>query len=1482
MSKPNLDKNRDIHFHGPAQGTIIGNYGTVIQHFVEGINSLPTDYSVRIENFITEYIGTPEHPVPFGGRDTSLNELNVWFNNPTAPPYLFLSAPAGRGKSALLTQWGSQVLELYKFNTAVVFIPVSIRFRTNLATVFFAALTARLAKLHGDEIPVANTSVEVWRSLLSDYLSRPLPNKTKLLIIIDGIDEAADWEIGADLFPFTPHDKLRVVVSARTRPSDKEGEQWLRDLGWDKHNLSLLMSLDPLSKKGVKKVLDRAALPIRDYNQQTELASELSRLSQGDPLLVRLYIDDLLAQKLESFEISVGNLRSIKPGLEGYFERWWSEQRKLWGDKYPLREAGVRTILNLLSCALGPLSRDNILEIAPEDSNIDSWTFDDALNPLTRLIIGDGEVQGYVFSHPQLAQYFYDRLSIRDREKWENIFILWGIQSLALLEKGNLQPKKVSPYLIQYFGSHLEREQAPVEKLILLINGYWRSAWESFEGGFSGFLNDVSRVEQTIKREYSNDENNIGKYIAEEVFCALSYSSVYNLTSNFPSSLIIRFVKDGFWTPAQGLAYARHTLPFGKTAEIIIGLLPHIPDNLLSIVLDITQKLSINSKCVDLLLALAPRLSVDQLTAISDFILKSERNAELGRCIIGLFSLKHEKNLRLPKQSNLISVLFEILDSIFDHEDEENQYSSLKILGGFLPESLLSKVCSTVLSFEKEYYLNTALETISLQLEKSGRSEEAITVARLIQDQEVYSKVLVQLIQQREEAVLMSLVTEVMNNALDYLLGNKAPLDNSTLSVEHELNTKKDSFDQYLEESTTERKRFSCFKALISIYPYLDERERKVITDFALVSVYDFKWDYCWEIIISLFQYLDEQKQEYFLNEASKIMESTIQQSWGDLEGAGKRRTEEMRKYVQGKGARSQIAVLMGLAPYLSMEKQKKVLDLVFDTINYLDGIYEASVEQEKLFLLIKVATISDEKNIKSIMDQVVQRIKSLPQREQGLVIETAAPHFQEHHFKQVLKIIENVNDQLSRNSTLEYIVPYLPANLLEVAENIVRRIDDVYEQFITLSSFAPYLNDSLKQDFLKKAQDLPDKLLSLKSQILLIPHLTNPPIKELLFSIETSIDLDWRAEYLKWISRHLTPDLIDYALEIARGIPLNRGRGLTLRAIAKIAPQEKKLSILRETLDSFYEYGTTLFIESILNQLPDEILIEYMQRLDAIDDKKDRTHMEQKLLLELASRNSYQMAEQYVLRENEIYEKAGFLTNLAICLPEMVPVDTHEKVINDAISACWSAKEQGYGGQDENLGKLCQKMSDELIQETIDRIAKIYKEHERKSFLIKVVPNVSKLMLIEIFQMASNMDNQEYKNEILASLFTRFLDLQEDDLAYEVAAEITNERILSQTLAKKAPDLPDELVPFAVESLYSLPIFEFKEKIQQLNDYLLNLPKLELYNFWRESLMRFVATRKYLFVTLSGMDSIIDKLGGSESVLNSVNAINKIDKWWR
>jgi AAA ATPase-like protein len=167
----------------------------VLERLLRGVEKLGTDYGIRIQNFLHSYLGTSDHPVAFGGRDSELATIDGWLDSADAERYLLLSGDAGSGKSALLVHWSRRLLD--HEGITVIFVPVSIRFRTSLAAVFLPVLAARLAEFYGERItPRSDVSVEVWRGTVSNYLAREVPSGQRLVVVLDGVDEAADWTPG--------------------------------------------------------------------------------------------------------------------------------------------------------------------------------------------------------------------------------------------------------------------------------------------------------------------------------------------------------------------------------------------------------------------------------------------------------------------------------------------------------------------------------------------------------------------------------------------------------------------------------------------------------------------------------------------------------------------------------------------------------------------------------------------------------------------------------------------------------------------------------------------------------------------------------------------------------------------------------------------------------------------------------------------------------------------------------------------------------------------------------------------------------------------------------------------------------------------------------------------------------------------------------------------------------------------------------------
>lgn len=214
---------------GDIEGDLVGR-DKIIVNLVQGINDLQTSYEGHVRNFFAHYVGTDANPIPapIGKPADALQQLNDWLMDASAPLYVLFTAPDGFGKSMVLAHWVLQ--QQHRAQYYVVFFPISSRYGTNLAIVVFAALAARTAYIFGKKLTRANDAQE-YRGMFNDYLQRAPPNGKPVLVVLDGLNEAKDWEVDAALFPNPVPAHLRVVVSART--SKISATDWLNQLGWE-------------------------------------------------------------------------------------------------------------------------------------------------------------------------------------------------------------------------------------------------------------------------------------------------------------------------------------------------------------------------------------------------------------------------------------------------------------------------------------------------------------------------------------------------------------------------------------------------------------------------------------------------------------------------------------------------------------------------------------------------------------------------------------------------------------------------------------------------------------------------------------------------------------------------------------------------------------------------------------------------------------------------------------------------------------------------------------------------------------------------------------------------------------------------------------------------------------------------------------------------------------------------------------------------
>ena len=562
--------------------------------------------STRLASFLEEYVGSSTRPTPFGGRDLEINRLNQWLSE-FSTSYLLISGQAGVGKSALLAQWFQQYLSTQNFR--VIFYPISIRFRSNLASVAFPDLASQLAVIHGQKLTPPGSHSELWRGQVAEFLRQPIPDGRTLILILDGLDEAADWELGSDLLPIHPPKNLRVIVSTRYSLKNTSAKLWLKSLRWHKPGLGSSFDLEPLSASGIRDVLIKTS--DRGIPNDENFVTQLLRLTSGDPLLIRLYIDEMSKLADSSGSLNAAQLETLQPGLEGFFARWWDEQSQLWRDR-PMRLRPIYSVLSLLACALGPLSREDLLSLAPSNVGLSSWSLDEAMYSLRRFVIGNGVETGYSFCHSRLNYFFYERLGLAERQEWEGCFLNWGENLLKQLKVGVTDNVSVPEYLVRHYGAHLDRADAPLDRLQGLLTEGWLRVWERLDPSHSGFLSDVHRVWKQARLKPD---------VAVQVLCALCQSSVVALSSEVPDSLILRCFERKIISPIYVLGLVKNNPNIWQRVRVLPKIFPLLDKEMQDEVLRVFRSFKFRAA------------EVQGLCAIANHQSPTERNITLSRAI---------------------------------------------------------------------------------------------------------------------------------------------------------------------------------------------------------------------------------------------------------------------------------------------------------------------------------------------------------------------------------------------------------------------------------------------------------------------------------------------------------------------------------------------------------------------------------------------------------------------------------------------------------------------------------------------------------------------------------------------------------------------------------------------------------------------------------------------------------------------------------
>ncbi len=535
-----------------------------------GDHSIARSFHRTASAFLDEYLVSETGEVPFGGRDGELRRLDAWLFDPKAAPRMLVAAPAGRGKSALLVHWMKSLRNLPQFTEEgwqLAFVPISIRVGTNRPSTFYGGLAQRLADITGESVPPeAIHNADALKGFIQDRLEEAASAGRRLLVVLDGLDEALQGSFDPSIIPPRLPFNLRIVVSARWQVGDNDSTGWLRKLGWDRNVRAEQLELERLRSEAIADVLLKLGAPTDVLARQRDIVDRLCGLTEGEPILVRYYAEDLWQLGQQRARIVIGDLESLNPGFGSYFERWLSHQERLWAEEgQSIDRLDVDRALSILAFALGPLASRDLLDLMSEIHEAASLLSEHhLLQPLRRFVIGNGRTDsGYVLSHPKIAEYLQrQRFGGRSIDLRRG-FATWGQKHLRKLNDGEIAPQHASPYALQFLKEHFKDAGLSAHEWMEFVENGWRCAWEKFEGVPQGFASNVQAAWDVVRRDPG------GSAIGAQWRCALVLSSIRSIGLNTPDALLCSAVVHRQLSIRQAV----HFVETGRSGKNAVSLL---------------------------------------------------------------------------------------------------------------------------------------------------------------------------------------------------------------------------------------------------------------------------------------------------------------------------------------------------------------------------------------------------------------------------------------------------------------------------------------------------------------------------------------------------------------------------------------------------------------------------------------------------------------------------------------------------------------------------------------------------------------------------------------------------------------------------------------------------------------------------------------------------------------------------------------------
>jgi len=286
----------------------------------------------------------------FVGRDHELSALRTFID--THPSgRLVVKAPPGHGKTALLAHWIHELAETPSFVAYHFFSDADPT--TSTAQGAYQNILRQLRIYYQDpdpSMPVEQS--EVLDKILS--LVKDGRRTERLIVVLDGLDEAEDKVADMFPFPFALPDGIYLLVSGRANAD--EHPAYLRD--WVKRADLPPLYLGALSEPDMSDWLRHAGAEFAGLAQDPDWVAQLCAKTEGEPRYSHHLIEEMLREAPMTSPRDL--LDAVPTGFAEYVQQSLDNLMEI------ATEPELYS-LNLLAVARGPLRDDEISAISRAD-----------------------------------------------------------------------------------------------------------------------------------------------------------------------------------------------------------------------------------------------------------------------------------------------------------------------------------------------------------------------------------------------------------------------------------------------------------------------------------------------------------------------------------------------------------------------------------------------------------------------------------------------------------------------------------------------------------------------------------------------------------------------------------------------------------------------------------------------------------------------------------------------------------------------------------------------------------------------------------------------------------------------------------------------------------------------------------------------------------------------------------------------------------